>query len=102
MCYQHPTRSNGIKFKFFLYINSSLIITKKNYFAVFKQFSRVLSEPLMQWDVCNSTKYYNGFLTDREICVPPGEIEARNVSIIIYLYVYIHVKFKYVTIIIIN
>lgn len=51
--------------------------------AVFKQFSRYLSDPLMQTDLCNSTKYFNGFLTSHEICVAPGETEPSNVSIII-------------------
>jgi hypothetical protein len=50
--------------------------------TVFKQFSRSLSEPLMQTDVCNSTKNFNGLLTERDICVAPGEIETTNVSVI--------------------
>lgn len=52
--------------------------------TVFKQFSRYLSDPLMQTDLCNSTKHFNGFLTEREICVSSGEIDASNVSIVIY------------------
>lgn len=49
---------------------------------VFKQFSRYLSGPLMQTDLCNSTKHFNGFLTTHEMCVAAGETEASNVSII--------------------
>ncbi|XP_025203974.1 uncharacterized protein LOC112600867 [Melanaphis sacchari] len=49
--------------------------------GVFKQFSRSLSEPLMQTDLCNSTKHFNGFLTEQEICVASGEMEASNMEI---------------------
>lgn len=51
--------------------------------AVFKQFSRSLSDPLMNTEVCNSTKHFNGFLAEREICVAPGEMEASHVSFFI-------------------
>lgn len=43
----------------------------------------------MQTDLCNSTKHFNGFLTEREICVASGEMEASNVSIITYFIYYI-------------
>ncbi|XP_050053848.1 uncharacterized protein LOC114126280 isoform X4 [Aphis gossypii] len=49
--------------------------------GVFKQFSRSLSEPLMQTDLCNSTKHFNGFLTEQDICVASGEMEASNMEI---------------------
>jgi hypothetical protein len=49
--------------------------------GVFKQFSRYLSEPLMQTDLCNSTEHFNGFLTEQEICVASGEMEASNMEI---------------------
>ncbi|KAE9545463.1 hypothetical protein AGLY_001006 [Aphis glycines] len=49
--------------------------------GVFKQFSRSLSEPLMQSDLCNSTKHFNGFLTEQDICVASGEMEASNMEI---------------------
>ncbi|KAL4119616.1 hypothetical protein QTP88_012414 [Uroleucon formosanum] len=49
--------------------------------GVFKQFSRYLSEPLMQTDLCNSTQHFNGFLTEQEICVASGEMEASNMEI---------------------
>jgi len=40
----------------------------------------------MQTDLCNSTKHFNGFLTEQEICVASGEMEASNVSVIILIY----------------
>lgn len=56
--------------------------------TVYKQFSRSLSEPLMQTDLCNSTKHFNGFLTEQDICVASGEMEASNVSVIIVIFLY--------------
>jgi len=37
----------------------------------------------MQTDLCNSTKHFNGFLTEREICVASREMEASNVSALV-------------------
>ncbi|XP_050541596.1 uncharacterized protein LOC126905683 isoform X13 [Daktulosphaira vitifoliae] len=49
--------------------------------GVFKQFSRNLVEPLMSSSVCNTSKYFNGFLTDREICVDSKETESTHMEI---------------------
>ncbi|XP_050444508.1 uncharacterized protein LOC126848042 isoform X2 [Adelges cooleyi] len=49
--------------------------------GVFKQFSRYLSEPLMPTSLCNSPKYFNDFLAERELCVASAEMETTHMEI---------------------